>query len=634
MKHLLAFTFILTLFSGAAIADTIMSAPGGGLWPDSASWVGGVVPGVDDQVIIDSSILVPDYRLCYELQVTGNGVIAGTGAIYTELAVTDRVLNYGTIENGTYFFNLSIGGDVVNSGSWSNHETTLSGGGEISFKSGFPTVFESELILANGGDLLVETAVHMMGGIDLGGGTMTLNPDCPLTVEAGLLTGGNVYCAGNELRFLSWSYLSHCVVDAAIFVGTVSVGPVVEFTGGATNTHTLQNERSIGNGHVTISGGLTNLGLIRNDQYGFTIDLSGNLVNDGVIQNSWIQFDGQSEHHISGGPDGVINANIFLPEFQGGTIVADTPLRFESGIWLGSGTLILSEGSDLSFGSYATVNNGEVMADGNTISMDGLLSRFTNVVVDQAVLAGVVQVDTEASFTGGVTVLGILQSFEFGISAVAYVEGTLRNEGQIRNMGQGFEVVASDDVVNLGILNSGRFILDGVVDQHVAAGPGIGVSHFAIESNIVATGYQWTKNGIDLPGKTDPVLVLAGVHAADYGVYQCVGEGGIASRLITIDEFADLTGLPPVFAGVALDQNHPNPFNPATEISFSLEEAGQARLSIFDSAGRLVDLLLDAHVAAGRHTLAWRPENVASGVYFYRLDAGSQRLLRKAMLIK
>jgi hypothetical protein len=88
-----------------------------------------------------------------------------------------------------------------------------------------------------------------------------------------------------------------------------------------------------------------------------------------------------------------------------------------------------------------------------------------------------------------------------------------------------------------------------------------------------------------------------------------------------------------------LDQNYPNPFNPSTTIAFELESASRARLRIYDVTGKLVRTLVDGRLAAGPHRAAWdgaddRGRAVASGVYYYRLDAGPASATRRMVLLK
>jgi hypothetical protein len=89
----------------------------------------------------------------------------------------------------------------------------------------------------------------------------------------------------------------------------------------------------------------------------------------------------------------------------------------------------------------------------------------------------------------------------------------------------------------------------------------------------------------------------------------------------------------------ALEQNHPNPFNPATSISFSIERDQHVSLTVYDIAGRLVATLADRAMSAGKYTERWdgrdRSGNpAATGVYFFRLTAGTRTLTRKAVLLK
>jgi subtilisin-like proprotein convertase family protein len=85
--------------------------------------------------------------------------------------------------------------------------------------------------------------------------------------------------------------------------------------------------------------------------------------------------------------------------------------------------------------------------------------------------------------------------------------------------------------------------------------------------------------------------------------------------------------------------NAPNPFNPRTKISFDLAAAGPVRLDIFDVRGRLVRLLANGDLPAGRHSLLWDGRNesggeTASGLYFYRLTAAGQQQTNKMLLVR
>lgn len=110
--------------------------------------------------------------------------------------------------------------------------------------------------------------------------------------------------------------------------------------------------------------------------------------------------------------------------------------------------------------------------------------------------------------------------------------------------------------------------------------------------------------------------------AVDYGIH------GIflncSRSLDTVDTPVDFS----------LGNAYPNPFNPATTLSFTLEETGMVNLAVYDVAGRHVSTLVDGLTAAGSHTVTFDAAALPSGVYFYTLQAGASRETRKMVLMK
>lgn len=84
---------------------------------------------------------------------------------------------------------------------------------------------------------------------------------------------------------------------------------------------------------------------------------------------------------------------------------------------------------------------------------------------------------------------------------------------------------------------------------------------------------------------------------------------------------------------VLLD-NYPNPFNPETKISFSLQQAGHAKLTVYDITGREVAVLADAELERGLHSYTFSARDLSSGVYVYTLLAGQNFTAKKMMVIK
>jgi len=83
-----------------------------------------------------------------------------------------------------------------------------------------------------------------------------------------------------------------------------------------------------------------------------------------------------------------------------------------------------------------------------------------------------------------------------------------------------------------------------------------------------------------------------------------------------------------------LFQNYPNPFNPTTTIRFLLPQRSHVTLKVFDVLGREVATLVDGEMEAGEHTVIYNAKDLASGVYFYRLQAGNFVEQKKMLLLK
>ncbi len=88
-----------------------------------------------------------------------------------------------------------------------------------------------------------------------------------------------------------------------------------------------------------------------------------------------------------------------------------------------------------------------------------------------------------------------------------------------------------------------------------------------------------------------------------------------------------------------MNQNYPNPFNPSTTIEFYLPKESQVTLSVYNITGQLVITLIDQKMPSGYSEVVWDGQdnnnnNVSSGIYFYRLDAGDKTFTKRMLLLK
>jgi len=93
----------------------------------------------------------------------------------------------------------------------------------------------------------------------------------------------------------------------------------------------------------------------------------------------------------------------------------------------------------------------------------------------------------------------------------------------------------------------------------------------------------------------------------------------------------DTAGLPTIYW---LGQNHPNPFNPKTTIRYAVPDPGRVKIVLYDIRGRAVRRLLDEDHEAGFYKLDLDADDLSSGVYFYRMQAGSYIETKKLVLMK
>jgi hypothetical protein len=183
-------------------------------------------------------------------------------------------------------------------------------------------------------------------------------------------------------------------------------------------------------------------------------------------------------------------------------------------------------------------------------------------------------------------------------------------------------------IFTLGFPTAGDCLGDALVPDNCSNGmfDGLTVYEFlALADSVVA--------GLNVPGVTPSdvnytatCLNESGSECDPFPYYGSAPDGG------DVNLARPTSGLiPTVFS---LEQNHPNPFNPITEITFGLPVESHVRLDIFNIRGQKVATVADGHFQAGMHSVVWNGSEAASGVYLYKIQADNYTETRKMLLLK
>jgi DNA-binding beta-propeller fold protein YncE len=149
-----------------------------------------------------------------------------------------------------------------------------------------------------------------------------------------------------------------------------------------------------------------------------------------------------------------------------------------------------------------------------------------------------------------------------------------------------------------------------------------------IAVNATLGRIAWTELGT---GKVKSAN-LDGTKIFDYNVHTAAPSGiVIEDSPVSALEAAGLNHSPIKFS---LTQNYPNPFNPETTIKYSIPEANEVTLQIYNINGQLVNTIVNKYQEKGEYAVTWKPVSVSSGIYFFRLNSGKYSEVKKLIFKK
>lgn len=125
----------------------------------------------------------------------------------------------------------------------------------------------------------------------------------------------------------------------------------------------------------------------------------------------------------------------------------------------------------------------------------------------------------------------------------------------------------------------------------------------------------------DIDNDTDPDLFIGNIKG---GLYYFRNDD-----VIGINNVSDK-----VPSDFRLYQNYPNPFNPSTTIKFDLTSISNVKLTVYDISGKAVEVLLNTRITPGSYEYTWNADNVASGIYFYRMETDNFSISKSMLFVK
>nr|HMT13009.1 T9SS type A sorting domain-containing protein [Ignavibacteria bacterium] len=152
-----------------------------------------------------------------------------------------------------------------------------------------------------------------------------------------------------------------------------------------------------------------------------------------------------------------------------------------------------------------------------------------------------------------------------------------------------------------------------------------GGTNWVIRDSVAAGVVQYTDNGL-----TQNTQYCYRVFAKN-----CMGASAPTTQVCGTTTFVGVsqTGaeIPKVFN---LYQNYPNPFNPVTNIKFDIPRESFVKITIYDALGRIVRDIVNQNMQPGSYSIDWNASSNASGIYFYRIQAGDYVNEMKMVLVK
>jgi len=324
----------------------------------------------------------------------------------------------------------------------------------------------------------------------------------------------------------------------------------------------------------TIFAGTRN-GVLRSLDNGVTF----NTANNGIPSNSWVY---DMKMTIDSNLIVATSNGVFYSEINGDNWLQVTGVSSEDTVaHIGLGSEIIAKNNNAGYSLELGTTNGKLY--------DGDTGAWAVELVDLFIQNGIIKTSDDVNSILDLVTSESLQGFN-----KTAVEGQPRLFGVYSQPGlQGGGVVYA-------IGDTGRFVNEGFPSY---APVSVVEMKTQTNSQTLFAGFFLNQNG------------GAKVYKRDF--------------VVTVERENDQAP-----TNYALDQNYPNPFNPTTTISFFIPKTSRVTLEIYNSLGEKVSTLVSKTLPASTYQYEWDSEGLASGIYFYRLQAGDFVQTKEMLLLK
>jgi hypothetical protein len=644
-------------FTSELLAGTITSTATGGKWSATTTWVGGVVPGAADDVIIANGATV---TIDANITVASITVGQGTSGTLTFDNVAKRIVtvsgNVTVAAGGTFVAQtpISTTGDLaVTSTSITNVASTA--GVVAGMNIGTATGIAAGTTVASFTANTITLSIASTNAVALTGAVFNMGYDDTLSVGGNLTNNGTF-----DMSRGNTAGICHVTFNKAGDQTISGTGATTRFRS-ITLNKTAATNKVISSINVTAAG--TPLAFIAGtwEQNAGRFTATSGTIGVGSASATSCGF-----NIIGSGSASIFsNLNIF------GSLLVNTT----DSLIVGSG----AQKIDLTniIGAVATFTKGTVVVYGKiaTAAVTATTFNGANVFIDPKGFAAV---------TGGTDYSFRSTTGTGGTNPLTFTSGTITIMNPNSTTGANPELAASSSVAP-NISGTATFVLgQGANTMASAAGYRInlnaaaavnnltintGTVGVALQANVTVkgkltitscgplsgTGFTWTApnyvfngNVAQVTGSIMPATVKnvtinnpAGVTSSQAltitdtlflvsGTLSGPYTAGTTVKVST-DVQDQSTGIPQEYS---LQQNYPNPFNPTTNVTFQVAKKGFVSVKIYDVLGKEVATLVNEVKHAGTYGATWNAAGFGSGIYFCKMQAGSFMETKKLILMK